>query len=319
MTDEEPPLDVVAVGNAIVDRTYEVSALPGPDGGAFAEDSVERPGGVEANVAAALRGLGRAVGVIARLGDDDVADRVLADLDERGIDRRRVRVVPGERSSYCLVLRDPAGERMIVGAGESTQRLRLDADDAAYLERAGVVFASGYAPRAVLESLADWRREGRIATLAFDLAGDLDDLEPRGLTRRHLDSLLPAVDCVIGNRAAVESYVRADGIDGLIEALRARGASRGAVTCGADGAVLFDEDGRTDVPAVDVDVVDTTGAGDSFSAGLIDAWLLDGQTAERAGRFAAAAAAHSCTAAGARGTVPARAAVTALLDRQPTE
>lgn len=307
--------DVVAVGNAIVDRTYEVAALPTPDGGAFAEAVTERPGGVAANVAATLRGIGRDVGVIARLGDDDIAAAVLADLDARGVDRTRVRVVPDDRSSYCVVLRDRDGQRMIVGAGESTQHLRLDAGDAAYLGGAAAVFTSGYAPPAVLESLADWRRAGRVSGLAFDIAGTLADIEPRGHTRAGIDSVLPAVDCVIGNRSALGSYVRADALDDIVDALRDRGATRGAVTCGPDGAVLFDRTDRTDVPAVDVTVLDTTGAGDSFSAGLIDAWLLEGASMERAGRFAAAAAAHTCTAVGARGDVPSRTAIAELLDR----
>lgn len=307
--------DIVTVGNAIVDRTYVVSALPTPDGGAFAEAATVEPGGVAANVAATLRALGRDVGVIARLGDDEVAERVFADLDARDIDRRRIRTVPGEQSSYCLVLRDHDGRRMIVGAGESTQRLRLDADDASYLEAADTVFTSGYAPPAALESLVDWRRANRVATLAFDLAGSLADLEPRGVTRSTLDALLPAADCVIGSRAAIQSYVHADQLDGIVEALRSRGATRGAITAGADGAVLFHPGGRTDVPAVDVPVADTTGAGDSFAAGLVDAWLLDDRPPEQAGRFAAAAAAHTCTTAGARGDVPTRETLRALLDR----
>jgi ribokinase/sulfofructose kinase len=63
------------------------------------------------------------------------------------------------------------------------------------------------------------------------------------------------------------------------------------------------------VPAFDVDVVDATGAGDAFVAGLVDAWLLAGEPAAEAGRHAAAVAALNCTATGARGGLPDRAAV----------
>lgn len=312
--EDERALEAVTVGNAIVDRTYRVSNLPTPDGGAFAEAYEVQPGGVAANVAATLRALGRDVGVVARLGDDEVADRVLADLDDRGIDRRRVRVVPDERSSYCVILRDANGRRMIVGAGESTPNLRLEAADAEYLERAGVVFTSGYVPPGVLETLVGLRREGRISAIAFDLAGRFADLERRGLRRDHVDSMLPAIDCFIAPRRAAESYVDHADVERQVEALRRRGATRGAVTIGAEGAVLFGPKGVTEVAAIPVDVADTTGAGDSFSAGLIDAWLLGDRPARAAGRFAAAAAAHSCTAVGARGAVPTREAVARLLD-----
>jgi ribokinase/sulfofructose kinase len=304
VTEEPSGQEVVSVGNALVDRTYLLSNLPEPDGGASVEAHEERPGGVEANVAAALSRFGRETGVIARLGDDDAADLVLADLDERGIDRRRVRTVPGETSAYCLVLRDRDGRRMIIGGGDSTANLRLDDDDLAYLSTASVVFASGYAPPPVIERLAAARTDGRLGRLAFDLAGEFRDLETRGLGRADLDEAVAAVDLFVGNEAAVGSYVGAQDPTEMVERLRSRGADRGAITRGTGGALLFDPDRRTSVPAFDVDVADTTGAGDAFSAGLVDAWLLRDERMEEAGQFAAAAAALNCTAPGARGRLP---------------
>ena len=55
------------------------------------------------------------------------------------------------------------------------------------------------------------------------------------------------------------------------------------------------------MPAFDVDVVDTTGAGDAFVSGLIHRWLLSDDPIEDAGRFGAAAGGYNCTEEGARG------------------
>jgi ribokinase/sulfofructose kinase len=63
-------------------------------------------------------------------------------------------------------------------------------------------------------------------------------------------------------------------------------------------------------------VVDPTGAGDAFTAGLVDAWLLEGRPAREAGRFAAAAAALNCTGDGARGGLATRAEVERLVTDQ---
>lgn len=304
----------VAVGNALVDRTHLLSNLPEPDGGAHVEAYEERPGGVEANVASALRALGHEAGVIARLGDDDVGRTVLADLDDRGIDSRRVRVVADEDSSYCLVLRNRAGERMIVGADDATANLRLSGADLSYLSGTGLTFASGYAPAPVLETLAAARRDGGLDALAFDLAGTMRDLEMRGLSRETIDDVLPAVDCVLGNEAAVSSYTGGDDHAESVATLRRRGASAGAVTAGEDGATVFDGDRRVRVPAFDVDVVDTTGAGDGFSAGLIHGLLLADFGLRDAGRFAAAVGARCCTADGARGGLPTADEVRTFLD-----
>lgn len=311
--DEGAPT-AVAVGNALVDRTYLLSNLPEPDGGAHVEAYEERPGGVEANVAAALRELGHETGMVARLGDDEVAETVLADLADRGVDRRRVRVVDGDDSAYCLVLRNRAGERMILGADDATSKLRLSDADRDYLAGADVAVASGYVPGPVLEGLAAARREGELGALAVDLAGTMADLETRGLTRATIDGVLPAVDCFLGNEAAVRSYVDESDPDGMVGALRRRGASAGAVTAGADGALVFDADRTVRVPAFDVEVVDTTGAGDGFSAGLVHGLTLSDRDLRAAGRFAAAVGALCCTGAGARGGLPTRAEVRAFLD-----
>ncbi len=325
MTDSSRPTPsadgprVVGVGNALVDRTYLLSNLPEPDGGASVEDYEVRPGGVEANVIAALARLGHEAGIVARLGDDAVAETVLADLDDRGVDRSRVRIVDGETSSYCLVLRNRAGERMIIGGGEGTANLRLDDADLTYLADADAVFTSGYAPARVHGTLATARESGQIRSLVFDLAGRLADLQTRGLDAGTIDATAAACDLFLGNRAAVDSYVGGTNLDESVERLRSRGISRGAVTDGESGATLFDGDRRASVPAFDVDVTDTTGAGDAFAAGLTDAWLLRDEPMEQAGRFAAAVAALACTGEGARGNLPACREVTEFLTTRAAE
>ena len=317
----EVALDVATVGSAVVDRLYALSNLPEPDGGAFVRDESTAVGGVAANVAAGLTTLGRDTGVVARLGDDEDGDRVLADLRERGIDATRVRR-GGERTSYAMVLRDSAsssrsdssrGERMIVAGGESVLNLRLDAADLAYLRRADAVFTSAYAPDPVVSALADAARRDDFPPLVFDLAGPLEELENRGTRPETIDALLPACDCFVSSEVPIRSYLGV-GPRAALRELRDRGVGRAAITLGADGALLLADGEILEVEAFDVAVADTTGAGDAFTAGLLHAWLLDGRSPEVAGRFAAATAALNCTAVGARGGLPTPDAVYELLD-----
>lgn len=297
--------DVVTVGSALVDRIYALTNLPEPDGGAFVRDEATAVGGVAANVAAALTCLGRETGVVARLGDDDAADRVLADLRDRGIDARRVRRGnPDERTSYSLVLRDPDGERMIVAGGESVPNLRLGEADRDYLHRAGLVFTSAYAPDPVVSTLVEASTKDDFPPLVFDLAGPLSELEGRATTPETLDGLLPVCDCFVANEVSARSYL-GEGPREVIETLRERGVRRAAVTRGTDGALLLTEDDEIEtIPAFEVETVDTTGAGDAFTAGLLHSWLLGSRTPRDAGRFAAATAALNCTAENARGGLP---------------
>ncbi|MFB6112119.1 MAG: carbohydrate kinase family protein [Halobacteriaceae archaeon] len=303
---------VVGVGNALVDHTFHLTNLPEPDGGAYVMNRERGFGGVETNVVTNLAGLDIETGLIARVGTDGDGEAVREHLAGLPVDDSRVRQVAGDETSYTHVLTDPDGQRVILGGGDSTLNLRLDADDRTYLEGASVAMSSAYAPRSVLETLAT-----SDPLFVFDLAGRFEDLEHRGLTRDALLGLLDDIELFVANMAAARSlFEGADATaDTLADRLRSRGVNRAAITRGRDGAVLAGPAGVTTVPAVDVEVVDTTGAGDAFTAGLIASWLLGEATMTSAGRFAAAAAAATCRVRGAHAEPPDRETVMALLDQ----
>jgi len=304
--------ELVAVGGAMVDRYYTLSNLPEPDGGAFVHDSREGVGGVAANVASAAAALGREAGIVTRLGDDDRADVVERDLRERGVDTRRVRRGP-EESTYSLVFRAD-GERMVVTGGKSCAALELRAADEPYLRDAGVVAATAYVPERAAAPLVGMRERGELTALSFDLSGPLDELEGRGTSPETIDRAVAACDLFVAGEVALAAYLDHHNADDPVAFLRERGVERAALTRGADGATLLTPHGIVEVEAVDVDVVDPTGAGDAFHAALADAWLLDGKPAREAGEFASAVAALNCTGDGARGGLPTREAAEALLD-----
>jgi len=121
-------------------------------------------------------------------------------------------------------------------------------------------------------------------------------------------------------------------VERVAAAQRARGGSepsltgdgwpRAVLTHGADGMTAVAGGEGTEFDAFDVDVIDATGAGDSFTAGLIDRWIAGGDGGgsrrERAGvadgvRFAAAVAAINCTSRFAQPGLPTRGEVEAFL------
>jgi ribokinase/sulfofructose kinase len=302
---------VVTVGSAAVDRVYPVTNLPAPDGGAFARDEQFADGGVAANVAVACARLGHDAGVVSRVGRDADGDRVVDSLDRAGVETTRI-VRGDERTSFSLILRDDDGERMIVNDGAAVGALRLAPADRDYYRDADAVFTSAYAPDPVVSAILDDARAGDCPPILFDLAGPFAELDGRGTTRETVDALLPHVDCFLAGEVALRSYLDCTGREAAAE-LRDRGVERAALTRGEAGALLVDGDAVVDVPAFDVPVRDTTGAGDAFAAGLVDTWLCRDLSAREAGRFAAAVAAENCTAEGARGGLPDRETVAARL------
>lgn len=315
MADADNPVtatpEVVTVGGAMVDRYYTLSNLPEPDGGAYVRDAWEGVGGVAANVASAAACLGRDAGILTRVGDDEHGTVVERDLTDRDIDARRVQRGP-EPSTYSLVFRAD-GERMVVTGGDSCAALELRDDDRPYLRGADLVAATAYVPERAAAPLVRLAAADAFDVFSFDLSGPLDELKGRGMTPATVDRAVAACDLLIVGEVALAAYLEHHSAGDPVSFLRARGVDRAALTRGAAGATLVTPDGTVEIEAIDVDVVDPTGAGDAFHAALADAWLLQGRSPRKAGRFAAAVAALNCTGDGARGGLPTRAEAEQLL------
>lgn len=328
-------MEIVTLGAATVDRYYHVRELPAADGGSFARDVTERFGGVAANVAHGCDRLGHDAGILTRLGEGEIGERVWADLRDGPLETTRVQRGP-ERSTHCVILSDESGRRSIVTAGESARALRLTDADRTYLSEADAVFVTAYAPEAVHERLLAWAETPEFPPVAFDLSGPRPELDDRGASAASVERWIDRAALFVVGRVAADSHFDCAGRVAARH-LRDRGVARAAVTDGPDGAWLVpasaevtrddetegsETDDETDegktaggesvrelvgVPAVAADVTDETGAGDAYVAGLLHAWLAEGWSAREAGSFAAAAAACNCEATGARAglaTVP---------------
>jgi sulfofructose kinase len=301
------PLDLVTVGSAVIDYIHRVTVLPERDTGVMVLDRQSGPGGVEGNVAAAAARLGLSVGVIVRVGCDAAGAMVLEDFRQRGIDVSRVQVGGEDETAYTLVFVDGHGDRSMVTGGQGVRGLTLDEEDDAYIRRSRVCFTSGYLPSPLLHRVAGLCAGSQGPALAFDLPGSFDDLEGRGLQRQDVDSILPTVELFLTNREHLRSYTGEATLEDGLAYLRGKGVRRASVSDRERGLYLFEADSEQDmyfVPGFAVPVVDTTGAGDALSAALIAAWLLEDLSVAEAGRFAAAAAALSCTGWGVRAGLP---------------
>lgn len=296
---------IVTVGSAVLDRVYAVTNLPEPDGGAFVIDETERAGGVAANVSCALATLDHEAAVISRVGRDEAAAVSLESLAACDVDTSKVRR-GDDPSSYTVILRGPDGDRMIVAGGDSVPGLELQPADRPALRAADVVFTSAYAPDSVVRDLLEMRADSEITALAFDLSGPVEELAGRGTTPETIDAVCDHADLLVTNRVAARSHFDRDP-ETAARWLAASGLAKVAVTVGEDGAFLATEGGLTAIEAAAGEVVDTTGAGDAFTAALIHTWVLGDATAEAAGRAAAVAAAKNCTARGPRGALATRA------------
>lgn len=297
MPAQPPSPEVVVVGSANVDLVVPVEALPRPGQTVLGGDHLRAPGGKGANQAVAAARLGRTVAMVGRVGDDDLGAQLLAELASAGVDTTHLDVVPAVPTGIALIVVDTAGENTIAVSPGANARLTPDDVEAAagFLDAAAVTLVQFEVP---VETVA----------AAVAAAGGIVVCNPAPAAQLPL-TFLDRVDVLVPNRgelATLAGVAEPQSIGDVVTAVRRlRGGAATVVTLGRDGALLIDGDIVERVPAVPVEAVDTTGAGDAFCGGLADA-LARGVGLLEATRWAVRVAAMATTRRGAQPGLPTR-------------
>ncbi|MEX2982721.1 ribokinase [Streptomyces sp. C36] len=291
--------DVLVVGSANADLTVRVDRRPGPGETVLGTDLVESAGGKGANQAAAAARLGARTALLARVGDDAFGELLLDAQRDAGTELRHVLVEKGARTGTAMIVVGPDGDNSIVVSPGANAALS-PADVTAARE---VIAAS-----AVLSlQLEVPERTVRAAVAVAAETGTRVVLNPSPAPEVLDPVLLAAADpLVVNEHEARRLSGLPDGAPGRwAAALRDLGARSVVVTLGAQGALALDADAAepASVPGVEVEVVDTTGAGDAFT-GALAARLARGASLAEAARFAVRVGAASVTREGAQPSYP---------------
>jgi len=265
-------------------------------------------GGSAAIVACGLAALDVPVGLAAVVGDDVFGRTVLAALGERGVDTSAVRVDPGTPTGISVILAPggdaadhPGGDRAILTYPGTIPALRADEVSDGLLRRTTHVHVASYFLQPQLAAdLPQLLARARAAGCTTSLDTNWD---PACRWTGVVD-VLGLVDVFLPNAAELHAVADAAGLApgdlaDRAEALRRLGPALAQVVvkAGADGGLAATADGVVRAPGLPVAVVDTTGAGDSFDAGFLAAFVRRLPVAECL-RWAAAAGSLSTRAAG---------------------
>ena len=262
-------MHAVALGVHVVDTLARpVSEIPDGQGGELVEEIRLTPAGTAGGTAVTLAKLGARVQSAGAIGRDALGDALLAMLERWGVDTTHLLRRDGVQTSASVLPIRPDGSRPafhVIGANATYASADAPWEaiaQATHLHLGGPEFMGG---EEAAKILAFARDHGTITSADLLAGGEqasyiLDWIAP---ALPHLDYLLPNAEQVLGLSGATEL---ADGC----RALCRRGVGCVAVTDGASGALLVDADGAEQaVSAFAVDVVDTTGCGDAFSAGFL--------------------------------------------------
>lgn len=287
------------VGVATWDVVADLPHLPTPDGRVVADDLVAAGGGPAATAAVAYARLGLPARLAAAVGADRDGAAITEALEADGVDTSLVRTVPGAASAGCVVLVDRSLDARAICVRPGP-RPRVDAAD---VLRAGLLHVDHHGLPAVEPHLAGVPA-GRRPVVSYD-AGNLD---PRRC---------PAwVDLYVPTLATLAQVYGEGDADMLLDAALADGATWVVATDGPRGAVAADRTGHYRVPAHDVAVRSTLGAGDVFHGALLAAYARDLPLPD-ALAYANAAAATSCRGLDGRSGIAGHDETVALARRLP--
>jgi ribokinase len=271
---------IVVVGSVNLDIVATVNELPLPGETVTATGLRTVHGGKGANQAVAAARLGGDVSLVAAVGSDDDAVALREGLVNEGVGVQHVSTIPNARSGTALITVDAQGENVIAAFQGANGDLALTPDARSIIEAADVVLMQLEIPMDTALAAARLAKGTVIVNAA----------PARSLP----EEMLACIDVLVVNEHERKVVFGRGGADRVPVTITTVGAAGADVTTGS----------RTQrVPSLSIDVVDTTGAGDTFCGALAEALDREEPILEAA-RWAARAGALSTTDVGARTAMP---------------
>lgn len=300
---------ITVVGSFAVGLTMRAPKLPIFGETMLGTDFDMGPGGKGSNQAVATARLGAQSSLLAILGTDKLAGIATDLYAAEGVDTTLVTERSERPTGVGIIILNDKGENFIIldmGANELMDARSVDAGDAR-IATSDVVMAVLEVPvEAAARAMELGRKHGARTILNPAPAKPLPD------------TIFASVDYLTPNESELRILLGLSPDDprssrDLAQELRRRGVRNVVVTLGRTGALILTDDLDVTVPALTVDVVDTTGAGDAFNSGFAVA-LAEGRDIVDAVRFGVVCGGIACTRLGVVPSLPQRAHVDALYE-----
>lgn len=301
--------EIGVIGSINMDLVVRAPRFPKPGETVSGEELNMVPGGKGANQAVAAARMGSEIAFFGRVGQDVFGPKLRANLEGEGIDIEHVQVLPDVSTGVALIVLDKQGQNTIVSSHGANDSIHPDELESLFEDWDGVgqIVLQMELPLEVVGAAIKTAKSEGIEVILNAAPADpgarewFDEVDVLNVneTEAELLSGLQVVD--------VES-ARAAG-----EALRDAGAGVVILTLGPDGALLIEGEHEEHVAAIEVEVVDTTGAGDAF-VGVYASRRAAGEAHLTAVRYGVCAGALAVGVLGAQPSLPRREQVEELFE-----
>lgn len=273
-----PHFDVTVVGELNLDLIlYGLPAHLEPEREVMADGLALTLGSSSAIFAHNLAVLGSKVGFISRIGEDPLGEIALARLAAGGVDVSQVRKVAGPTTTGLTVILPRTGCRNILTYPGTMNEMCFEDLNLDYLAGAKHFHLSSFfLHRALRPRIAELFRLMKQRGISTSL--DTND-DPEDRWDADLFEVLKFVDVFLPNEREAKKITRAENLDAAVAMLRQRVPVL-AVKLGSQGALACGRSGSVRCPAPSVEAIDPVGAGDSFDAGFIHAYVRGADLAE---------------------------------------
>jgi len=304
---------VAVVGSIIMDLAVLTPRYPKRGENILAHRLQIGPGGKGANAAVAVARLGARSILVGRVGDDEFGREEMAALRAEGVNIDAVGIDPEAQTGAAIILVDEQGENtilVIIGANARLTPSHVEEGLGPYWQSLDTLLVNFEIPPETVAAAVEGASSRRIPVIV-----------DAGPPRAYGPEIWGKATVISPNELELSTLLEHPVAEGeQIQAARAllkAGPQAVVLKLGARGALLVTGEEVHHIPAFPVNVVDTTGAGDAFSAGLAVA-IAEGMPLREAVRFANAAGALATTQVGTLKVMPRRAEVERMLKIHPS-
>ena len=285
--------DLLAIGHTAFDYIIQVKEFPLPNSSTAINKMQTLYGGAAANVAVVASNLGLKSSLVSAVGNDFIGSEYQNKLKNLGIDTNNMIVVEDEKTPTAFVLTDLNSDQISYFYWGAASKFKSSEPPFKAIEMVDAVHLATGDPGFNRRSGVVAHESGKL--ISFDPGQDL-----HMYSKNELESVIKICDILFGNHHEIKRIQET--LKMSVDDLRDFGPDIVVITHGEDGSSIC-TDKKIDIDAIIRDTVDPTGAGDSYRAGFLNAYLK-GEDLETCGKFASSVASFVVEAEGCQTNVP---------------
>lgn len=293
---------ILVIGSLNIDFVLDIENYPRPGETILANDFKLVPGGKGANQAFACGKLGTNVCMVGMVGDDIYGKKLINNLKSANVITKYITKSKNSSTGKAFINVDCEGQNSIVvvaGANAQINKNIID-KNIKLIKTASIIVMQLEIPVEVVHYVAKLAKK----------FGKKVVLDPAPAKKNLPDELFELIDIIKPNETELEvlTGIKLNNDADIVmaaELLIKKGVKNVVVTLGDKGSVLVNKEGYKKFEVIKVDVVDTTGAGDGFTAGMVSA-LIDGKNLEDAIKYGHKVSSIIVTRSGAQTSIPTR-------------